>query len=152
MTRKSPIHFDGTGDVRRHPIQFVTVCTKNKRKILDNEHAHKALVEAWEKADAWLVGRYVVMPDHVHLFCAPAAHEPATLAKWIAYWKSQTSKSMPDSVSRPVWQKEYWDRILRTGDSYEKKWQYVLHNPVRAGLVKHATDWPYLGELNELRL
>ena len=151
MTRKSPIHFDGTGDSRRMPIQFLTVCTKDRRKILACEDAHRALLDAWASADAWLVGRYVIMPDHIHLFCAPAVLDPVSLAKWIAYWKSLSTRGLPEDIARPVWQKEYWDRLLRSGESYDQKWEYVIQNPVRAGLVERAEDWPYRGELNELR-
>jgi hypothetical protein len=42
------------------------------------------------------------------------------------------------------------DTQLRRGESYGEKWQYVLEDPVRAGLVKHSRDWPYRGELNTL--
>jgi len=50
----------------------------------------------------------------------------------------------------PIWQRDFWDTQLRKGENYDEKWQYVLENPVRAGLVKHSEDWPYQGELNVL--
>ena len=151
MTRKSPVHFDGTGDILRMPIQFVTVCTKNRRTILANDEAYNALINAWALADLWIVGRHVVMPDHVHLFCAPASFDPPPLGKWIAYWKSMSAKAFPEDIRRPIWQKEYWDTALRSRDSYDEKWEYVVNNPVRAGLVETAEEWPYAGELHELR-
>jgi hypothetical protein len=39
---------------------------------------------------------------------------------------------------------------MRRSESYAEKWDYGRNNPVRAGLVKHADDWPYQGELNIL--
>ncbi len=39
---------------------------------------------------------------------------------------------------------------MRSDESYEEKWLYVRNNPVRAGLVNHADEWPYQGELNVL--
>jgi len=39
---------------------------------------------------------------------------------------------------------------LRRGQSYDEKWDYVVDNPLRAGLVERAQDWPYQGELNVL--
>ena len=50
----------------------------------------------------------------------------------------------------PLWQRDCWDRQLRTGESYTQKWEYVRNNPVRKGLVACADDWPYQGELNVL--
>lgn len=152
MSRKSPIHFDGTGDVRRTPIQFVTICTKDRRKVLANEGVHEAILTAWSIADTWLVGKYVIMPDHIHFFCAPAVLDPVPLAKWITFLKGTSTRHMPQDIQRPVWQKEYWDRLLRSSEAYEEKWEYVFNNPVRAGLVDESSSWPYAGELNELRL
>jgi REP element-mobilizing transposase RayT len=50
---------------------FVTVCTKHRAKWLTSSEAHRLLVASWTQADAWLVGDYVLMPDHLHLFAAP---------------------------------------------------------------------------------
>jgi putative transposase len=52
-------------------IVFLTVCTKDRAAWLASDAAHAALLEAWREADAWWVGRYVLMPEHLHLFCAP---------------------------------------------------------------------------------
>jgi putative transposase len=53
-------------------LQFVTVCVDKRRPLLTRPEIVLLLLESWRKADRWLVGRYVVMPDHLHLFCAPA--------------------------------------------------------------------------------
>jgi hypothetical protein len=52
----------------------------------------------------------------------------------------------------PVWQKEFFDHVLRSSESYAGKWHYVVHNPVRAGLVKHPEDWKYHGEIGRLEI
>ena len=51
-----------------------------------------------------------------------------------------------------VWQEEFFDHVLRSGESYSQKWNYVKENPVRAGLVKNADDWPWQGEIETLSL
>ena len=50
-------------------ILFVTVCAVRPAKWLATEVVHESLVRIWSEADGWLVGDYVLMPDHVHLFC-----------------------------------------------------------------------------------
>jgi len=45
------------------------------------------------------------------------------------------------------WQPGFFDHVLRSDESYAEKWNYVRDNPVRAGLVKAADDWPYQGEI-----
>ena len=99
---------------------------------------------------SWLVGRYIIMPDHIHLFCAPADLIAASLKPWVRFWKSHVAKNWNDPTQLPIWQRDFWDTQLRKGESYGEKWQYVLDNPVRAGLAKCSEDWPYQGELNVL--
>ena len=54
------------------PIYFVTACTDKRRKLLAHAAVHKALIEFANDGPAhgaWL-GRYVLMPDHLHAFVA----------------------------------------------------------------------------------
>jgi REP element-mobilizing transposase RayT len=62
-----------------------------------------------------------------------------------------SARHWPNPDHAPVWQRHFWDRQLRKSESYDQKWQYVIENPVRAGLVTKPEDWPYQGELNVLR-
>ena len=148
--RKSPIHFPPLISHNRSAIILLTVCTD--KRILAHKDVHEVLRASWQAAGAWTVGRYVVMPDHIHLFCAPSSLEAVPLNKWVQFWKSHSSRSWPRSAEQPVWQKSFWDTQLRRGDSYANKWDYVLQNPVRHKLVTRVEDWPYQGELNLLEL
>ena len=49
-----------------------------------------------------------------------------------------------------AWQDGFFDHLLRSGESYAEKWNYVRMNPVRAGLVARPEDWPYSGEIEKL--
>jgi len=141
-------HFDRAG---RGAVVFVTVCTRNRKPILANDAAHRLLTTVWRKADAWHVGRYVLMPDHIHFFCSPTGKEPySDLKTWISYWKNQASKRWPIPEQKNIWQQGYWDRDLRSAQAYEAKWNYVFENPVRQSLVADAKDWPFQGEINVL--
>jgi REP element-mobilizing transposase RayT len=72
----------------------VTVCAKERRALLANVTMHRLFVASWHTADAWRVGRYVVMPEHVHLFCSPAAIEAPNVKKWAGYWKGTISRAV----------------------------------------------------------
>ena len=77
----------------------------------------------------------------------------------MAIWKSYTSRKI-QALGRPrstpaattLWQREFFDHVLRSAESYGEKWNYVRSNPVRAGLVLAADDWPYAGEIETLML
>jgi putative transposase len=87
------------------------------------------------------------MPDHVHLFCAPREVD-FSLDAWIRFWKGQFTRRSAREEWR--WQSHHWDTRLRRSENYSEKWQYVRENPVRAGLVADAEQWPWQGEINHL--
>jgi putative transposase len=95
-----------------------------------------------------LVGRYVIMPDHIHLF----VHLPdATgLSAWIKSLKNALSKTLREFTSASHWQKGYFDHVVRSERSYEEKWIYVRLNPVRHGLTAKPEEWPMQGEIQSL--
>ena len=92
------------------------------------------------------VGRYVIMPDHVHLFVR--GDHNFTLGPWIGALKQALAKAATLSRAKgQIWEEGFFDHVLRSNESYSQKWNYVRENPVRAELVKSAADWPYQGEI-----
>ncbi len=147
--RKRPVHFPGCEHDNRALLYFVTVCTKDRRPILATLPAQETILRAWAVSPAFLVGRYVLMPDHLHFFCAPAVYPSEPLALWMAFWKSWAARHWPERGVK-LWQRDYWDTQSRVGESYSAKWEYVRANPMRAGLVPSAADWPFQGEIHPL--
>ena len=144
------------------PIYFITTCTLGRRQALAVEPVHAIFREVWANAQnlyGWYVGRYVIMPDHVHFFCASAVagvSDPgysASLSLFVGKWKEWTAKYAHRRLKTPptLWQPEFFDHVLRSCENYEEKWEYVRQNPVRAGLAAQAEDWPYQGEIHDLR-
>ena len=102
--RRHPIHLVPR-EVRNRPvIIFVTTCTAKRRQVLASASAHEAIVTAWCAASTWLVGRYVIMPDHIHLFCAPNGLDAPSLGRWMRLWKSLVTRRMGKS-SGALWQR-----------------------------------------------
>ncbi len=92
------------------------------------------------------VGRYVIMPDHIHLFVT--GPDDFELGRWVGTLKQFLAKSLAGGkTSEPLWQRGFFDHVLRSEESYAQKWDYVRDNPVRAGFVRRADDWPYAGEI-----
>ena len=148
--RKHPTHQPLVTTGNLSPIIILTVCTKDRKPLLTRSEVHPLLISAWQQAHQWHVGRYVLMPDHVHMFCRPACHDAENIRSWMRYWKSVVTRTWPCPKDKPLWQQDGWDTQLRRGESYQAKWEYVRFNPVRAGLVGAPEDWPFQGELNIL--
>jgi putative transposase len=145
-SRRHPVH--GVKQKSGQPtIIFVTVCTKDRKAWLATQEVHQLLHEIWKTATAWLVGRYVIMPDHIHLFAGPG-EMTIPFDNWVRYWKSQFSRQHGNPSHR--WETDHWDTRIRSAESYRDKWEYVRHNPVRHGLVTKVEDWPFQGSVYDL--
>ena len=135
-------------------IYFVTTCCQKRSNILDNSEVVAILQEEWMSAlkrHGWLIGRYVIMPDHVHFFCmAHPSGAKQNLSQFVGQWKQWTAKRFIRELSmeKPVWQAGFFDHVLRSQESYIQKWAYVRENPVRAGLVEVCSDWPWQGRVD----
>ena len=131
------------------PLYFVTFCAHERQRFLANAEVHAAFVLFAKRAEYNFnvaVGRYVIMPDHVHLFVRGDCN--FRLGPWIGALKQTLAKAarLPREKGQ-IWEEGFFDHVLRNKESYSQKWNYVRENPVRAGLVESAADWPYQGEI-----
>jgi putative transposase len=129
------------------PLFFVTFNAFHRRPILATPEFHSAFRAYCIRGvgmRAVVVGRYVIMPDHVHLFIHPVNIK---LGGWVKGLKRALSAAIVNENDESNWQPGFFDHLLRNDESYEQKWEYVRMNPVRAGLVVNVEDWPYQGEI-----
>ncbi len=130
-------------------VFFVTACTYRRVALLATAAVNARFIQfaecAYTKHNI-AVGRYVIMPDHVHLFVR--GPDDFELGLWMGVLKQFLAKAVVlKKRPKPLWQRRFFDHVLRSDESYAQKWNYVRDNPVRAGLVARAEDWPYSGEI-----
>ncbi|MFO1450324.1 MAG: transposase [Opitutaceae bacterium] len=135
------------------PVTFITTCTASRRAFLASNQIVATLRDEWiqlHSRHGWNVGRYVVMPDHVHFFMTPATPDCRPLPTAIGKWKEWTSRKIAErsTIKPPIWQASYFDRVLRSEADFSETWSYIRENPVRGGLVGKAEDWPYAGAMD----
>ncbi len=133
------------------PLYFLTICTLYKRAVLANPAVHASFIAyarrgAEEQRAA--VGRYVIMPDHVHLFVRLG--RDMKLGLWVRGLKRCISAKTGSADG--FWQPGFFDHVVRHSESYAEKWAYVAENPVRTGLVATASEWLYQGEIVRLEM
>jgi len=141
------------------PVYFVTFNTHMRASLLATPEVHAALIKYSRRAADFRigVGQYVIMPDHIHLFVSFGIGCKITLGDWIKGLKRELDRVLLSIGHEPAqirgqrlcsfWQPGFNDHLLRSDESYTQKWEYVFQNPVRAGLVARAEDWPYAGEI-----
>jgi putative transposase len=121
---------------------FITACCERRgRNLLATQAVGHPLLETIKHRHAggiWYAHLALIMPDHVHLILSfPEIGKPVQITT--SKWKEWTAKSL-----KIDWQRDFFEHRLRQDESFREKADYILANPVRAGLVKHPEDWPYV--------
>ena len=133
---------------------FVTFCTLNRWNLPDG--ARRAALQSCfeENGRSMALHAAVVMPDHVHLIFT-ANRKPDgwnfSLPEILQAVKSRSARAVNAILQRigPVWQSESFDHMLRSNENLGDKVEYLLMNPVRAGLVQDWKEyaWLWRGEI-----
>ena len=126
--------------VTENPDYFITICTepRGRNQLCLPEVGAKVLkaVENYHLRNRWYCYLVVLMPDHVHFLLS--FPEIPSFARLIGEWKKYLAKECGIT-----WQENFFDHRIRSEDSDKYKSDYVWENPVRAGLIERAEDWPY---------
>jgi len=82
------------------------------------------------------------MPNHVHVILKPHEKLPE-IVRWLKTATAARANRLAGRTGQPFWQREYFDRWIRNGKELASVIEYVEVNPVKAGLVSCAEDWPW---------
>ena len=94
----------------------------------------------------------VVLPDHLHAIWTLPLNDKDYPTRWMLI-KSAFSRQMMKGErrnaskmkigERGIWQRRYWEHLIRDDRDYEEHVNYIHYNPVKHGYVKNAVDWEY---------
>jgi REP element-mobilizing transposase RayT len=118
----------GIGKCYLRRTEIAEMVEENILKFAD----HKYKLHAW-----------VIMPNHVHLLLTPK--EGHSLSGIVHSCKSYTSQKANKLLKRTgrFWFPEPFDRFIRDHEHFEKAFNYIERNPVKAGLCENQSDWRY---------
>lgn len=143
-------HFDHLDTVRfvtfscfrRHPyLLFAAACDSVVSELAKVRRQKTIRILGW-----------VLMPDHVHLVVRPTG--PGQLGRIVGQMKARAARSViskvaPEQCCRradghiAIWERRCYDHNCRTIEDALEKIRYCHYNPVKAGLVECAEDWPW---------
>jgi len=93
-----------------------------------------------------------ILPDHLHAIWRLPADDSDFSARW-SLIKSGFSRGLPNDASRSasktakrergLWQRRFWEHVIRDDTDLERHVNYIHFNPVKHGLVQRVSDWPY---------
>ena len=132
---------------RGRQAHFVTLCTAGRQKVFVDPVLTTAIVKVLGKTcmdHAFGVYAYCFMPDHVHLILT-GEDDSSDLPAAVRALKGASAVAARKIGLCPLWQKGFYDHVLRSTESMDAAAWYVFMNPVRAGLARRVEDWAHSG-------
>ena len=134
-------------DYSQSRAYHVTWGTHERQPILAREALAREIIDVLEEragCDGVTVFTYCLMPDHIHLLLCPEQSE--TVTSFVQGFKSKTTRTYWHHGGRDrLWQRGFFDHILRRDEDLESVANYILGNPVRAGCVDTPEEYPFSG-------
>ena len=128
----------------------VTVAAANRAPVFAEPAAVSLCLDVLkESANKYNVKVYAFcfMPDHLHLLAGMS--RGVSLVDFVRHFKQLSGYRLrrQANFASPIWQKRFYDHALRDDEALTSVAQYILENPVRAGIVSDAGGYPYSGSL-----
>jgi putative transposase len=127
----------------------LTICTQHRKRVFVNREAvdlvRLQLVQTATRYQFAIIA-YCFMPDHLHLLVEGTANG-SSVQEFVRVFKQCSSYHWKNSFGHVLWQRSYFEHVLRDGESPVKAARYLLANPIRARMVESAEDYPFLGSM-----
>lgn len=111
---------------------------------IQNQIIHKWIRETQNKFDTITIDKYVIMPDHLHLIVTiKERHAGRSLPDVMGFFKTMTTNAYIQCVKqgmlppfeKKLWQKSYYDHVIRNQQDYNETWEYIENNPTKWMLI-----------------
>jgi len=120
---------------------FLTLVTLRRAPLLQDANVRSALRSAVAHVAARHPFRtlaFVVLPDHCHLLWQLPEHD-GDFSLRVRLLKHHMSRRK--ELSSPIWQKRFWEHLIRDEDDLRRHLDYIHYNPVKHGHVRMAREW-----------
>ena len=144
-TRRNSLRLNGF-DYASKRFYFVTLVTVQRRKVFLEPDIAQATLSCLAKLREdmhFRVYSYCLMPDHFHAILG-LADSGKTLAEVCGAFKSLSTREYWRWHEGKLWQRQFFDHIIRNETDLNETLEYIELNPGREGLL----DWPYVGHLD----
>jgi len=143
--RRKNIRLDKETYQNSSQVFSITICTRDRQPLFVNPTWAKIILDSLgtgpfgQKTERYA---YCLMPDHLHILMACY---DGNLVDLVNRWKSYTANLLrKNGAKRLCWQRGLYDHALRKEEDIQRTAEYIVNNPVRAGLVGKWSDYPFL--------
>ena len=133
-------------------IYFVTIVVTERRKVFLDRRLAQAAVDCLldlRQQMRFNLYCYCLMPDHFHALIG-AGDSGKSLSEICGAFKSLTTRAYWQWYRGKLWQRQFFDHIIRNEQDFFETLEYIKLNPVRKGLARTVAEWPYTGQVDEL--
>jgi putative transposase len=133
---------------------FFTVNLLERRQTLLVDHVAdlRAAIAATRETYPFIIDAFVVLPDHLHTIWSLPPGDSDFSTRWRLI-KNRFARALPkvehlsavraDRGERGIWQRRFWEHLIRDETDYERHVEYCYINPLKHGLATRVSDWPY---------
>ena len=144
---------------------FFTVVTHKRVKIFNRSDNVELLRQAFRKVikrHPFKIDAFVLLPDHLHCIWTLPQGDADFSTRWrliksyfsrhigLVGWveernptKTTTSTSRLRKNEKSIWQRRFWEHLIRNHEDLRRHVEYIHYNPVKHGLTKSPGDWDY---------
>ncbi|MDD4203389.1 MAG: transposase [Candidatus Omnitrophica bacterium] len=121
----------------------VIICTRMKNPFFANEDDAKTVCEILKENNNIInvnIIAFCVMHEHIHVLINLKEEYKKDLSEWVRGFKRFVTRALKKT---DLWQKSYYDHIMRTHEKIEEIAMYIVNNPVRKGYVDNWEDYKF---------
>lgn len=130
----------------------VTLLERRRNLLTENIDHLREVFKAARLRRPFTVEGIVILPDHLHCIWTLPPGDADFSTRWHdikARFAAQISRGERMSArrvqkgERGIWQRRFWEHVIRDESDYERHVDYIHYNPVKHGQVARVADWPY---------
>ncbi len=133
-------------------IYYVTIVVEGRRNLFLDHRLALSIIDCLLRLRQQMRFRlyiYCLMPDHIHALIG-SGESGKSLGEICGTFKSISTRAYWQWYEGKLWQRQFFDRVIRNEEEFYEKLEYVRLNPVRRGLVERPDRWPYTGKVDDL--
>jgi putative transposase len=130
----------------------VTLLERRRKLLTENIDNLREVFKAARRRRPFTIEAIVILPDHLHCIWTLPSEDADFSTRWHdikARFAAQISRGERLSArrlkkgERGIWQRRFWEHVIRDEVDYERHVDYIHYNPVKHGHVTRVADWPH---------
>ncbi|MBL7002871.1 MAG: transposase [Gammaproteobacteria bacterium] len=130
----------------------VNLANRNNTLLIDEIDVLREVINKVKKQHPFKLDAMVILPEHLHAMFTLAKNDKDYATRWMLIKSGfsrqipkleQINKSRKIKGERGIWQRRYWEHLIRDEKDYVRHFNYIHYNPVKHGYVERSVDWPH---------